>query len=44
MKRINRLGKEGGEEMTKERQEILDKVVDKLLKENKVIFERLDEI
>lgn len=33
-----------GEKMTKERQEILEKVVDKLLKENKVIFERLNEI
>ena len=43
MKRINRHGEKVGE-MTKERQEILDKTVEKLLKENKIIFERLDEI
>lgn len=30
--------------MTKEREEILNKVVAKLLKENKIIFDRLNEI
>lgn len=30
--------------MTKERQEILEKVVEKAFKDNKAVFERLDEI
>lgn len=30
--------------MTKERKEILEKVVEKAFKENKAVFERLDEI
>ena len=30
--------------MTEERQKILEKVVEKTLKENKVVFERLNEI
>lgn len=44
MKRINRHEENGEQGMTKERQEILDKVVAKTLKENKIIFERLNEI
>lgn len=30
--------------MTKERREILEKVVEKAFKDNKVVFDRLDEI
>ena len=44
MKHINRHGKESELGMTEDRKKILEKVVEKLLKENKVIFERLDEI
>jgi hypothetical protein len=31
-------------EMTKERREILEKVVEKAFKDNKAVFDRLDEI
>lgn len=43
MNAINRVTK-GVSQMTEERRQILEKVVDKALKENKAVFERLNEI
>lgn len=43
---MNGINKEVKEtkQMTKERKEILEKVVEKAFKENRAVFERLDEI
>lgn len=43
MNNINRVTKRGSQ-MTKERQQILEKVVEKALKDNKAVFDRLNEI
>jgi len=43
MKELDNVTK-GKSSMTKERKELLDKVVAKAFKDNKAVFERLDEI